>query len=216
MKDKKLNKENSAREQKEKEQRRWRWWEFIGAFLSVFSFRPWRDLTMRREVMPHLDPKSPMEGLAGIAETGYVAPQRLKVKHFAMYKHLDDLMKIVAEKDGVVAEKELEFSEELLIDYAPNNFNDAQRQEIIDYLHKPLDPEFHLRNTCVILKENLKDRFLPQLIEDLYKLAYLDGLEMNERHLVDKIGDLLELPAVEIRRAAFKIRKELESESNQE
>ena len=193
---------------KMRETRRWRIWELIGGFLSIFHFRPWRDITMRRKILPRLDHEPPMIGLDRLALEGLPKAETIKESNPEQIQLMLQLMKILAGRDGEISQEEVDFIEHFLDDLLPLQTEPAQRESYSKHFRDIKVESVNIKNSCHLLKVKLNHKLLIKLINSLYKLAYIHGIEHEELYTVDRMGEWLGLPPGDIRRAAFNAQQE--------
>ncbi len=195
---------------KEKESRTWRIWELIGGFLSIITFRPWRDITMRRKIMPTLDDEAPLVALDRLSTEGLASEEIQKVNDLKIYPQIIEMMRLVCEKDGDVSDEEKEFVNKYIENILPKVTTDEQCEEFFELFETVDVSTINIKNNCHLLKANMNRSQIRQFIDAIYMLAYLHDIEFEERRTVDDIGLRIGLGPADIRRSAFAARQEWE------
>jgi len=71
-----------------------------------------------------------------------------------------------------------------------------------------------LKETCHLLRTRLRPGAAEQIVESLYRLAYLHGLDFKERRGVERIGEYLGLFSSEIRIAESTAKRSAEKKGD--
>ncbi len=187
------------REDKLKEHRKWRLWEFLGAFLSIFHFRPWRDLTMGRKIMPRLDREPPLVALDKIAHEGLEIEKTLRIPNSEILALLLDMFKAIAAHDGVISAEEREFVRNFLEKHRDRDWQDDDIDRFMETFDKRNVEDFSLKNSCYLTGKWTTTELRRQIFEAFYNFDYLHDLTPEERRLLDQMGEWMKLSNSEIR-----------------
>lgn len=200
-------------QEKSKEIRRWKLWEFIGGFLSIFHFRPWRDLTMNRKILPRLDNEPPMIALDKLANEGLATEQKTFLHDPEIVHLMLDLMRVVCESDSSVDPIKTDRIERSLKNFLPVQTEPSEIENYVRYFHELDGSTLNAKNTCHILKVRGRKQVCLQVFSALYKLAYCRDIESEERRTVDRIGEWMGLELREIRQAAFAAKRKFDADT---
>ncbi|MBC8465850.1 hypothetical protein H8D57_02390 [bacterium] len=193
--------------EKSKEYRKWRFWEFIGAFTSIFSFRLWRDLTMKRKILPRLDDEPPMIALEKLSSEGL---QKRKSGYLSSPKDIELVLQLtrkVTEFESKTTPKETTILKKKLGELLPENKSSKTVEEYLKLFQK-MDPNsINLKNISHLVKVKINFNCRLQVFDMFYFIAYCEGITPEKRRFVDSIGNAIGLSPGEIRSAAFDARK---------
>ncbi len=190
------------------EHRRWRLWEFIGGFLSVFHFRPWRDLTMGRKILPRLSAEPPLVTLDKLAQ-GELPPEIIyPISDPDAAEGMIELFRAVALKDGITSEHEREQVAEFLNIHRSAKWDDAYIENLLKKFGEPSDETPNIKNASYVVKNRSPEMLRRQFLTALYRVAHKDGITGPERAAVDDIGEWLGLPYAVIRQISLSSRRD--------
>lgn len=181
------------REDELKEHRKWRLWEFVGAFISIFHFRPWRDLTMGRTIMPRLDREPPLVALDKIAQEGLKEAPTMPIAKSETVMLVLDVFKAVAAQDGVISDEERNFVRSFLQKHRSAKWQEDEINAFLLAFDERNTSDFSLKNSCFLISKHASEDLRQQIFEALYQFGYLHVLLPAERRLVDQIGEWLGL-----------------------
>lgn len=198
-------------DEKEKAHHRrvWHFLDLLGVVTWVMN-RGIRGRGLIENVPPRLTGEPPMielDRLVRLAATGQTPPATLDSEEM---EQVASLFKDVAIRDGSVSSEENEAMRSFIESHVREGETEIEVEDFVsafkDYHHS----EAKLKETCFLLRTRLRPGAADQILEALYRLAYLHGLEHEERRAVEKIGEYLGLFSSEIRLAESAARRSIE------
>lgn len=211
------------REEEFKARRRWRIWEIVMTVVNFVTFRPWRDITMRRKMVHIQDDLPPLVGLGNLAKEGLPKRARSKTGDAAAVKLMMRLMRFVADRDGEVSPEETEFVQAFLDRILPVEMEEAAREAMMGEFSdakvtnsaslmrleiKSLSKKLSARIKELGGRTKTDDDMLLGFVLDTYRLANVQGLQLLERQAVNMIVDEINISATEMRRIVMQANKE--------
>ncbi len=191
------------------QRRVWHFLDMLGVVTWVMN-RGIRGRALIESAPPRLTGEAPMvelDRIVRLAAAGKAPPAILDDEEI---EQVAALFKVVAVRDGNVSYEENAAMKRFVEKHAKE---DETEIEVEDFLTAFMDyhqSDAHLKDTCFLLRTRLKPGTAEQIMEALYRLAYLHGLEHEERRAVEKIGEYLGLFSSEIRLAESAARRYME------
>jgi len=138
----------------------------------------------------------------------------MRLRDREAFERVLSLFSAVSSQDSSVSTEEAALVEDFVRTFGPDNAEQADIDSYIDYFRTCSEREFHLKNTCFLLKPSLNPDQSMLVVKTLYRLACLHGLEIEERRTVDNIGKYLGLSPTDIRHASTDARRKAEREGD--
>ena len=162
------------------------------------------------QALPHYDNTPAMKGLEALTKVGHVEERTVPLSDEAQIKLMLELMRWVAEEDGIVGEKEVGFIESFLEEHLAVRDRDDLKPRLIEHFNSAIGSQVNLKNSTILLKGRSKPPDRKLFINAIYELAYLHGIDPDiQRDLMD-IGRWLDMSAATMRQAAFSARQKTE------
>ncbi|NQU04966.1 MAG: TerB family tellurite resistance protein [Calditrichaeota bacterium] len=210
---------NTEEEKKKEHQRQFRW-DLLGliTWLLNFSWIRWifTDIPFRgrrfsrKPPMPGSGGEPPMVSLANLAGEGLKEPEAVLLKKKHVIEEVLSLFVAIALKDGSVSAEEMTLVEEFIAELTSNNVTVDELGAYLEYFNNLAPQDINLVNLCHSLKGQLSHSQAKLVIENLFHLAFLHGLEIEERREVDRIAGKLQLSPADIRFALMNAKKKAE------
>ena len=196
-------------EEKQRELKRWKRWDFLGIVVWILTFGPIRwllnEIPWRGRHYPRKPPRfgyePPMLSLAKLAEDGLIEPPPQRIRDSNTIGDIVRLFAFVGRADKVVTDEEIEVLRSFLKEHGPEALSVDEEDRFVNLFKSSDATRFNIKNHCFLLAKGLKHNQTKLVFEAVNHLAYLHGLEQEELRLVFKIGEYLGLTSAEIRLA---------------
>ena len=194
-----------------KYKKKWRLWEWITGILSLVGFRTKNISKMGDVILPRLDSEPPMLELDRLAK-GVIGKERtLAISKSEQIYLMLQLMSYTAERDGQVNPKAITFVERFLDENLSARIGFDQKKIYMNYFLDCEGKKVNIKNSAILFRGRSKPQLRNLLINAIYDLAYMAGMDENLRRDVNDIGRWLDVSATRMRQAAFAARQRWET-----
>lgn len=212
----------SLEEEKKKEHQRQNRWDLLGliTWLLTFGWIRWifTDIPFRGRRYPRKPPitsdEPPLVSLANLAEKGLTKAEPAGMKEKETIEEVLALFFAVALKDGNISESEIKLVEDFISEISLKTATTDEINSFMEYFKSLSSQDINIKNLCFSLKRGLSQPQAKLVFENLYHLAYLHGLEIEERREVERIAGRLGMSAPDIRFALMNAKKKTETSGN--
>ena len=199
--------------ERRKEHRTWKIWEYLSTFFSFFGFktRPGKSYNKGGELEPKLKSKSPTLALNILADEGAPIIMKVQLDRKDEIQLILKIFRYVIDLNGDVSDKDKQFVSEHFDNILSDKVTDAEKQEYSEYFESLILKKSEFKYTVQQFKFRSKMPVRLQFINGVFELAYVHGITDEMQIEISEIAKWLEIPSVELRRAAFDGRKKHES-----
>lgn len=199
----------------DKEHKSWRRWERLSFLTWLANFHwlrwmfpkfPFRGRYFSRKPPP-TGMEAPLVSLMRLAEDGITEEPANRIKNREDLERVLSLFSSVATMDGSISGAEQFVMEKFIRENLPEDANNEHVEQYENFFKSCSEREFSLKETCFLLRQSLDRNVLIKVVETLFHLAYLHGLEPEERRIIDRIGTMLRLKPAEIRLAESSVKR---------
>lgn len=192
-----------------REYRHWHFLDFLGVVTWLMN-RGIRGRALIEHIPPRLTGEPPMVELdrfVRLAAAGKMPQVPLDEEQL---EQISSLFKAVALRDGAVSFEEKAAMIKFVEAHSEAGTSEIEVEEFLTAFKNYHQTDAQLKDTCYLLRTRLRPGAAEQIIESLFRLAYLHGLDLEERTMVERIGEYLGLFSSEIRIAESAARRSIE------
>jgi len=189
--------------------RHWHFLDFLGVVTWVMN-RGIRGSALIERTPPRLTGGPPMVELDHLVKLAAIGKAPDITVDTEQMEQIVSLFSKVALQDGSVNSEETTAMKKFVEGHLPERSSEMKAEHFLIAFKDHHSSEANLKETCYLLRTRLKPGAAEQIVESLYRLAYLHGLEFEERREVEKIAEFLGLFSAEIRLAESAARRAFE------
>ncbi|NQU04967.1 MAG: TerB family tellurite resistance protein [Calditrichaeota bacterium] len=192
-----------------KQYRHWHFLDLLGVVTWVMN-RGIRGSALIDRTPPRLTGKPPMVELDRLLKLAAIGKAPDITVDTEQMDQIVSLFHKVALQDGSISSEETAAMKRFVKGHFPEGSSEMKVEHFLTAFKDHHSSEANLKETCYLLRTRLKPGAAKQIVESLYRLAFLHGLESEERREIEKIGEFLGLFSAEIRLAESAARRAFE------